>query len=244
LPRKAAPWQISWQIYGTNKNQGETASRAPQAAGELSSEVSHSQNGSPKIFAPTSCVMCFYSLQNRDSGAESLERMNRQQIGLKLVLDQLGQTLDLRTFDRRLALQKTVYLCQKAGVNLGYPFRWYLRGPYSRELTADAFQILSTPGGLADPTAQGWSLDEKSTKKLAKIRSFLASIPKQEATKQLELVASVHFVIAYNQGKADHPQGIEQTLRKAGKLFSLEEIRNAIGELTTHGFLPKAQARC
>ena len=67
--------------------------------------------------------------------------MDRQQIGLKLTLDALGQDLDLADFNRRLVLQKTVYLVQAAKVDLGYTFRWYLRGPYSPGLTRDAFSL-------------------------------------------------------------------------------------------------------
>lgn len=44
-------------------------------------------------------------------------------------------------FDNRLKLQKFVYLLQEYGVNLGYSFSLYLRGPYSPEVAKDGFQV-------------------------------------------------------------------------------------------------------
>src|SRR3989442_1336381 len=67
--------------------------------------------------------------------------MDRQQIGLKLVLEALGRELRLDDFPSRLSLQKTIYLVQAAGVDLGYSYSWYLRGPYSSALTRDAFAL-------------------------------------------------------------------------------------------------------
>ena len=47
----------------------------------------------------------------------------------------------VRTFRDRLVLQKTVYLLQAFGIYLGYRFTWYLHGPYSTQLTRDAFSL-------------------------------------------------------------------------------------------------------
>lgn len=37
--------------------------------------------------------------------------------------------------------KKTIYLLQSFGLNLGYKFSWYIHGPYSPELTKDAFRL-------------------------------------------------------------------------------------------------------
>jgi len=87
--------------------------------------------------------------------------MNRRQISLQLALDRASVKLDLSSFDRRLALQKLVYLFQQAGVHLGYSYNWYLRGPYSPALTEEAFnldaELRSDAGAM-----EGWSLDPGS----------------------------------------------------------------------------------
>lgn len=67
--------------------------------------------------------------------------MGPSQIVLKLVLDAVGQSLMLDTFEQRLMIQKKVYLTQLTGLDLAYRFGWYLHGPYSRELTRDAFHL-------------------------------------------------------------------------------------------------------
>jgi|GEM_PF-294306 len=68
--------------------------------------------------------------------------MDAARIELKLVLGQAGiDDPKLDTFSERFNIQKRVYLIQLLGYDLGYRFGWYLRGPYSRELTADAFTL-------------------------------------------------------------------------------------------------------
>src|SRR6266446_6722845 len=98
--------------------------------------------------------------------------MDRQQISLQLTLDALGLPLRLDLFDDRMALQKTIYLCQQAGVHLGYRYNWYLRGPYSPDLTRDAFELKSKQDSDFDETT-GWNLDSPSIQRLKKIKPLL-----------------------------------------------------------------------
>ena len=58
-----------------------------------------------------------------------MDPVDQQQIGLKLTWDALGLPDQLDSFAARLSLQKAIYLVQEAGVQLGYSFHWYLRGP-------------------------------------------------------------------------------------------------------------------
>ncbi|RLG78375.1 MAG: hypothetical protein DRO10_02995 [Thermoprotei archaeon] len=45
---------------------------------------------------------------------------------------------DLQSLEDRIAAQKLIYLVQKvAGLDLGYSFMWYSKGPYSRALAKD-----------------------------------------------------------------------------------------------------------
>jgi len=48
-----------------------------------------------------------------------------------------GIDLDLRKFDHRVILQKTIFLLQMKGMDMGYRYGMYLRGPYSPDLTRD-----------------------------------------------------------------------------------------------------------
>lgn len=46
--------------------------------------------------------------------------------------------VDISKFSERLTAQKLIYIAQKLfGINFGYSFKWYVRGPYSRSLSRD-----------------------------------------------------------------------------------------------------------
>src|SRR5262244_2477390 len=122
------------------------------------------------------------------------QHMDRQQIGLKLTLDALGLPIRLDSFSDRLILQKAVYLSQAAGVQLGYSYNWYLRGPYSPTLTRDAFAIdTELKQGVDD--SKGSNLDPTSLQRLGELRKLINSIPPQELSGELELLASVRFLL-------------------------------------------------
>ena len=165
--------------------------------------------------------------------------MDRQQIGLKLALDALQLPLCLNTFDDRMAIQKAIYLCQEAGVHLGYRYSWYLRGPYSPDLTRDAFALRAGQNSGFDETA-GWNLDEESIRKLQKIKPLwqdnkLAG----EQPRRLELLASVLFLTRSYDGRGKDAAGLREILERNDKHFSVDEVRRALEELAHHGLSAK-----
>src|SRR5947207_10603765 len=116
--------------------------------------------------------------------------MDRQQVGLKLTLDALKRPLRLDNFPDRLVLQKAIYLAQAAGVQLGYQFHWYLKGPYSPGLTRDAFAVVAELRQNLDDS-QGWNLDPASAQRLSSLRKLFEGIPVEQLPSNLELLASV-----------------------------------------------------
>lgn len=53
------------------------------------------------------------------------------------------------SFDKRLELQKIIYLLQELGLNVGgYYFSWYKYGPYSQSLQEDAYRSSPANGEL------------------------------------------------------------------------------------------------
>jgi hypothetical protein len=167
--------------------------------------------------------------------------MDQQQIGLKLTLDALGRDLRLDDFANRLKLQKTIYLAQAAGVQLGYRFHWYLRGPYSSGLTRDAFALSAELSQEADG-GKGWSLDPASTQRLARLRVLFEGVPEERLCSRLELLASVHFLRRTPAGQGKDGQELREVLLRNGKHFSEEDIRQAVEELTRHGLLSPARS--
>ena len=47
--------------------------------------------------------------------------------------------LDVRSVEDKIRLQKYVYIMERLGLNLGYSFSGYLRGPYSPDLANDYY---------------------------------------------------------------------------------------------------------
>ena len=163
--------------------------------------------------------------------------MDRQQIGLKLALDALGRKLSLDDFAGRLSLQKTIYLVQSAGVHLGYTYGWYLRGPYSRDLTRDAFAVRAELTQGAEDWKE-WKLDPPSLSRLGRLREMFDAIPTEAQARRLELLASVHFLLNTRQGRDDDVRGLHQILVSNKKPFTESEVGEAIEELKRHDLFP------
>jgi hypothetical protein len=91
-------------------------------------------------------------------------------------------------FNARLILQKTVYLLEQFGLNIGYDFSWYLRGPYSPSLARDAYTVAKSysevqAAKFADPSKE---------KRFCMFLSFIKPIAEDYSS--LEKVASIHFL--------------------------------------------------
>ena len=121
--------------------------------------------------------------------------MENKTLVLKLFLDGLGVASDISTVSDRKRVQKAVYLGQLGGVDLGYRFSWYVKGPYSTELTKDYY-------ALADELASG-SSDYKGREFLPSVRDAmkrtapLMKVPRNVSLREedwLELLASYHFL--------------------------------------------------
>lgn len=146
--------------------------------------------------------------------------------------------LSVQTFNDRLILQKSVYLLQAAGIHMGYRFRWYLRGPYSSDMTAGAFGILNE-GEYGKKELQGWKLDDQSVTLARKLQSLLhrERETKMEQARRLELLASVLFLFKTEQAKPSDLEGISAILKRNDKDFDTSEVKAAVKELKAHGLL-------
>lgn len=161
--------------------------------------------------------------------------MNLQQTRLALVLSEVGVELAVKSFDQRLVLQKAIHLLQEGGVQLGYHFRWYLRGPYSPRLTEDVFALANLEGSGATEL-EDWKLDEASLNLVGRFKSLFQGRVGHALAKHLELLSSVLFLVRTGQGQATNPAAITATLHKYGKQFSQEQVVQGIAMLRQHGF--------
>jgi hypothetical protein len=164
--------------------------------------------------------------------------MNRRQIALKLILDSLKISPGMSSFDERLALQKSIYLAQQMGVPLGYQFSWYLRGPYSKDLTSDAYACFEAE------TPQGWDIGSGIKAKLDRFRPFIDSVKrKSNPVRELEKLASVLFVVKTGQASENDTARITARMQAAGKDFDQGEVDGALQTLRRNGFIAAAEDR-
>jgi uncharacterized protein YwgA len=163
------------------------------------------------------------------------ESMDRGQIALKLFLDELGIPLDIKTFDDRKRVQKAVYLGQLSGVDLGYRFGWYIRGPYSTRLTNDYFPLAESLAS-EDTDCEGKTLKKGVKEKLAKIRPLMnnpedVDLPQED---WLELVASLDFLTRVS--KLDEQEVLKVLEKEKSHVFGF--VDQAKQALLSVGLLP------
>ncbi|MFO0938340.1 MAG: hypothetical protein U0798_17680 [Gemmataceae bacterium] len=167
--------------------------------------------------------------------------MDRQQVLLAKSLDASGVPLSVASFDERLILQKAVYLIQSAGIRLGYRFRWYIRGPYSPEMTADAFAIINGGEGTKEEL-KAWKLDETSEAIGRKLKPLLLRVSETTDAKarRFELLASTLFLFNTKQADPELPDETSNILIKNGKDFTSDDVRNAVSEMRKYGFIAQS----
>jgi uncharacterized protein YwgA len=152
-------------------------------------------------------------------------------VKLLTYLELVGQQLKLKLFEDRLALQKVTYLLQEAGVDLGYTFTWYVRGPYSPSLTRDAYQLVN----FTVDSKQLPQPEVTDAKKIQTISRLIQSVEGSDPSREywLELLGSLHFVAKYlSPGKSDKEIIADFKQRKPS--FKDEDINHAWELLQAH----------
>lgn len=158
--------------------------------------------------------------------------MDRRQISLQLALDRASFKLDLTSFDKRLALQKLIYLIQQKGVHLGYSFNWYIRGPYCRGLTEDAFNLVAEL--RADPAiVEGWELDAGSIEKIESLRELWKKACSTRLHRDLELHASVLYLWKHGWAYRSADDISAELLRRESN-FSSKYVRQSLDQLNRY----------
>jgi uncharacterized protein YwgA len=160
--------------------------------------------------------------------------MNREQIALGLVLRAADIPISIDSFHDRLSVQKAVYLLEQAGLDLGYPFNWYVRGPYSRHVASDLY-------ALVEPDISGelraYKLTDPTCERIRKVSKLWTAGPDAKAKRAqwLELLASVLFLIRTRQADTENFAYISEILRKNQKDFSVQDVKMAVEALLDTG---------
>jgi uncharacterized protein YwgA len=145
--------------------------------------------------------------------------MDQRLVVLKLFLDELGVPDSINTVDDRKRVQKAVYLGQLSGLDLGYRFGWYLKGPYSTSLTKDYYSLADEIAS-EDRDYEGKSLPESVRSRLQKVEPLM-TVPDEVGLAQedwLELVSSFHYLRKIR--RCDREQALETLRREKPRLVS------------------------
>lgn len=146
---------------------------------------------------------------------------------LQLVLNELGVANNISTQDERIAIQKLVCLTQEAGLQMGYGFNWYVRGPYSPSLTSDYYQIASTRETVETDATKFVLLQsaKDAVGKVAMVKEVPAAVALPDVL-WLELVASVAFLMRkYRYGVEAAREKIQNTKPALAPYFDVGHQR-------------------
>lgn len=143
-----------------------------------------------------------------------------------LVFQALGVGKD--TFDDRLLSQKKIFLLQELGVDIGYSYNWYVRGPYSPDLTTYIFNNLDV---LREQDFSQYRFSDdvqqriNSVNALSNARPVSLSIPSW-----YELLASVLYI-----KKKWKKNDVFASLIQYKPQYTQEHFNSAVQQLTALG---------
>lgn len=122
---------------------------------------------------------------------------SKRQLLLGLLLREFNSEdteFNIETLEKRVELQKSIYLIQRLGFNLGYRFSWYKRGPYSQKLADDSYKINEVSN--REEIFDSYSLNI-NTSKIENLRTSLIQSKPDDLDMQhwLEIIASVDYLV-------------------------------------------------
>ena len=119
--------------------------------------------------------------------------MSNNLLALKLILDAMGVGTGIDDVNARKEKQKAVYLAKILGVDLGYSYGWYVRGPYSPSLANDYYELQASQEDFT-----GHTLKEDVRIKIDAFQTNLLRSEHRpndmETHNWLELLASWHYL--------------------------------------------------
>ena len=165
--------------------------------------------------------------------------MDKRSIGIFLIMKNLRE-FKIDSFYDRLFLQKSIYLLQLLGVDFRFRFDWYIRGPYSKDLTAIAYGIDSRRDEYFK-TSKYLKLRNDVIAVLERLKKAINDKPSSlDDAKWLELLSSIHYLKHISSTNPDDikTNNIKARLEKAGKTdFDNDQIESAWEKLDLLGLI-------
>ena len=155
---------------------------------------------------------------------------NRSAVELGYILKQIpGYEFSVDRFDDRLRLQKTVYLLQAFGINRGYEFGWYLRGPYCSLVAMDGFDLRGVYGRI--PKGE----TAFTTRRANVLFDRFCSLVSDKSTAYLEIAVYLHHIKHGGTGGSD--DDIRKKVEDKRPEFTAEQVEEAWSDLLREGLI-------
>jgi len=137
-----------------------------------------------------------------------------------------GFRMDKDLFEHRLIAQKLVYLLKLKGIEFAYPFRLYVRGPYSPDLAREYYQH-------ADEFSRCETASTLSPAEADSVAELTALFDKSPSL--LEIGATYGY-LAYEMHQP--PQQAYRTVRRMKSFYSSEQIVKGVNRAKQYLFVP------
>ena len=134
------------------------------------------------------------------------------------VLRGMGE-INLDRFNNRLRLQKLGFLAQEMGVNGGFPFSWYIRGPYSSSLTSVLFI-----GEEVEAFNEPIQLTDQEQNVVNNLQQLLRD--SLDDSRTLELFASVWYLMS-SHPTTDELERVVEIMNEEKPKYSDNEVAGA-----------------
>lgn len=161
--------------------------------------------------------------------------MEAKLIVLKLFLDELGITPSIDTVEDRKYIQKSVYLGQLTGVDLGYRYGWYKMGPYCPSLANDYYRLAEAIETESEEFS-GKELQDSIRQKLSNLKPILEA-PNNDINEKnwLEFLASYDYLVRVSKfNKADAIETInEQKPHLSTELLYIDAAETKLNAIRT-----------
>lgn len=128
----------------------------------------------------------------------------------------MGIRPDVKSFENRIVMQKSICLLDLMGVKTGYKFGMYLRGPYSPALTRAIFE----KAGEFEKWAVNGNLRAEELEKAAQVAREVGL-----KASRLEIAATYAYLVCEEKKR---PGEALDSLRRAKPFYSLTEVVSAI----------------
>ncbi len=163
--------------------------------------------------------------------------MDRRLAGIYVLMREFGG-FRIEELEERVFVQKAIYLLQVLGIDLRFRFSWYLRGPYSTDLTQSVYEI----AGIADLSekTENYTIRPEVMPAIDRLHKLVEAMPKKlDKPEWLELLSSIHYL--KHISKADVSlDTIGDVLREVGKgKFSNDQANAAWEELAAKGLIDR-----